>query len=332
MFGFLNMDIFATNWFDVMEANENEMRDQQPISTPLVKTKPIAEVKSECPFSFQKVSCKQMDTNYSQRCLMNKFNNFFQQKNDTYKLIHLNEAEYKKHEHRLIDLKTEGFCWGLATLWAYERSQGNEEQFYNRIKDIIDCPDERLIHHDAKIMTFFSKIDSLSAQSPSFYSKEQCDTPQDLGLKRLSLTNIEVSQDVKLLKALEKKAPNNEIILVTGLPSRYENNELDTHAVALSRQGNGFLLFDANNPALHAVHVSNNKSLLQRLRYALYKFEGKKIKPKVRLELSIWNSPPELKPSTALSNKGITPVFFKPAEKSKLELTSYTSTMQAGSK
>lgn len=180
-----------------------------------------------------------------QSALISKFNAFFTAKNAS-----LNSRRYLQDKYRLIG-EHEGFCGGLAMLWAFKNAIHDLDWFYNTIDKIANCPYENIQDIELEIEKLFSHMEWL--QSPDkYYSKMdekkgkafpigQSDVENLFDTRANVIKKISVAEQA-LLDELDRVDPSDLILLRSQASGKYTVR----HAISIAKLGNDFIVYDSN--------------------------------------------------------------------------------------
>ncbi|MDR3476731.1 MAG: hypothetical protein P4M14_01705 [Gammaproteobacteria bacterium] len=140
-----------------------------------------------------------------------------------------------------------GHCNGISILWSIMMSWNVESLFYSMVKEIVECPFEKLHQCYKTLLTFFEWIDI--GQNPGAYSNRkwsQIDIDWIVGTPRMNYFVKKCTADEGALE-IKRLVTENTIVTLAGCDINVagQKNPI-AHAVALFyRKREGYYLFDS---------------------------------------------------------------------------------------
>lgn len=168
---------------------------------------------------------------YSQNVIINKLNSYLFLKRRPMWLPH-------------------GYCHGMSLLWLHKMGENKEQWYYDLVKKIADCDDEKLLDIELDIEKFLAHIEWM--QNPFKYMSGI----QQLDLDKIMETPKEISisaliNATDLNKVLDELVKDNKKIAISG----------PTHTISIFKRDDGYHIFDSNYVTGKAKIVSTIQQL-----------------------------------------------------------------------
>jgi hypothetical protein len=192
------------------------------------------------------------DKGYSQGYLIDRINLFLRQQ-----------------KRRQMD--DSGHCHGLAILWLKRIAEGREEEFYQMIKEIIDCPETELHKIAGSIDKMRRSMDKKQYPRRHYYrySYFHMDYPNiDLLLKAQKQTVFDGAYTITNLENLFNESINNEDMICISTDNKGKNAE--NHTIGVFKRNETFYLYDSNFLSGRAYVYRTADSLVSEILSCLY--------------------------------------------------------------